>query len=392
MTLRAVGRGEAAGALRFVAPEGISVEPATVELAPPLAEGATRTVTLRIKARAGLARRPVRGPLRARRRHAGGGGDPAGLGRRGAQEGPPRAAAGPVGRAGAGVHDEGGRVQRRGHLPAGPGRPPPVRPLRHREFHLRLRGRPAGRRMALPRAAGQPAGLEFAGLAHVPRRRAAPVRVPRGPGRDPLPEPVARSRSRPCGWGTSTRSGAPVHDGTQEAPHKPVVADWLYFPHPTYRRGVLLRFSRKIPVTLHLPPLHPPGRRAGGRRVPGAVGGRGVPQLHHARGTTPMKAAVCRLVTVRETREEAAAGRKQPRRSTRRRLPSGDRCDETCDASGSWRLSESLAVSRPESRLRTRQLPAPIRPRESGGGSRRSRTETIPTSITTGARSMNCAG
>ena len=46
---------------------------------------------------------------------------------------------------------------------------------------------------------------------------------------------------------------APVHDGTQEAPHKPVVADWLYFPHPTYRQGVLVRFSKTTPVTLHLP-------------------------------------------------------------------------------------------------------------------------------------------
>ena len=48
--------------------------------------------------------------------------------------------------------------------------------------------------------------------------------------------------------------GPPVHNGTQEAPHLPVVADWLYFPHPTYRRGVLIRFSKKIPVTLHIPP------------------------------------------------------------------------------------------------------------------------------------------
>ena len=50
---------------------------------------------------------------------------------------------------------------------------------------------------------------------------------------------------------------APVHNGTQEAPHKPVVAAWLYFPHPTYRHGVLLRFSKTIPVTLHLPPPIP---------------------------------------------------------------------------------------------------------------------------------------
>src|SRR5262249_45451480 len=55
MTLRAVGRGEAAGALRFIAPTGISVEPGIVDLPPPLAEGGTRTVPLRIKARAGLA-------------------------------------------------------------------------------------------------------------------------------------------------------------------------------------------------------------------------------------------------------------------------------------------------------------------------------------------------
>ena len=45
----------------------------------------------------------------------------------------------------------------------------------------------------------------------------------------------------------------PVHNGTQEAPHLPVVADWLFFPHPAYRQGVLLRFSKKTPVTLFLP-------------------------------------------------------------------------------------------------------------------------------------------
>src|SRR6185295_10696896 len=55
MTLRAVGRGEAAGALRFVVPEGITVEPGTVELAPPLKEGETRRVAMKIKAREGLA-------------------------------------------------------------------------------------------------------------------------------------------------------------------------------------------------------------------------------------------------------------------------------------------------------------------------------------------------
>jgi len=37
-------------------------------------------------------------------------------------------------------------------------------------------------------------------------------------------------------------------------PHEPVVAEWLFFPHPIHRQGVLLRFSKKTAVTLHLPP------------------------------------------------------------------------------------------------------------------------------------------
>src|SRR5262249_10940422 len=41
------------------------------------------------------------------------------------------------------------------------------------------------------------------------------------------------------------------HNGTQRVPHEPVVADWLFFPHPVHRQGVLLRFSKKTPVTLH---------------------------------------------------------------------------------------------------------------------------------------------
>ena len=45
---------------------------------------------------------------------------------------------------------------------------------------------------------------------------------------------------------------APIHNGTQRVPHEPVIAEWLYFPHPKYRQGVLLRFGRKTPVTLYL--------------------------------------------------------------------------------------------------------------------------------------------
>ncbi len=47
---------------------------------------------------------------------------------------------------------------------------------------------------------------------------------------------------------------APVHNGTQRVPWGPVVAEWLFFPHPVHRQGVLIRFSKKTSVTLHIPP------------------------------------------------------------------------------------------------------------------------------------------
>ena len=50
---------------------------------------------------------------------------------------------------------------------------------------------------------------------------------------------------------------SPVHNGTQRVPHETVVAEWLFFPHPSYRQGVLLRFAKRTPVTLNLPTLYP---------------------------------------------------------------------------------------------------------------------------------------
>ena len=84
---------------------------------------------------------------------------------------------------------------------------------------------------------------------------------------------------------------APLHNGTQRVPHEPVVAEWLFFPHPVYRQGVLLRFSKKTPVTMHLPTIPTAGQRAGGRPLSDAVGGRGVPEFHDARGVARMKRA-----------------------------------------------------------------------------------------------------
>src|SRR4030095_7761869 len=45
---------------------------------------------------------------------------------------------------------------------------------------------------------------------------------------------------------------APVHNAPQRVPHEPVIADWLFFPHPVFDEGVLVRFSKRTPVTLYL--------------------------------------------------------------------------------------------------------------------------------------------
>ncbi len=46
---------------------------------------------------------------------------------------------------------------------------------------------------------------------------------------------------------------APIHNGEQRVPWEPVVAEWLFFPHPVYHQGVLIRFSKRTPVTLNIP-------------------------------------------------------------------------------------------------------------------------------------------
>jgi hypothetical protein len=253
MTLRAVGRGEAAGALRFVASEGISVEPATVGLAPPLAEGATRTVALRLKARAGL--------------------------RNGLFE----VRCEPVGDTPAGVEvlpvsvgvvlKKDRRVPRLAQWVArAPGYTMKVDefsgvgtylldPDGHRRFGRFttlnfIYGFGAVQRgsewlfraqQASQQVWNSPASLTFLGdgrLQHEFREDRVVIRYL---------NPSRAEHEQTMWLGNFDTLGAPVHNGTQEAPHKPVVAEWLYFPHPTYRQGVLVRFSKTTPVTLHLP-------------------------------------------------------------------------------------------------------------------------------------------
>jgi DNA polymerase III epsilon subunit-like protein len=69
---------------------------------------------------------------------------------------------------------------------------PPVRPFCHGQFHLRLRRGAAKQRLDLSRPAGLPAGLEFAVVAYIPRRRPAQLGIPRGPDSDQVSQSLAR--------------------------------------------------------------------------------------------------------------------------------------------------------------------------------------------------------
>jgi hypothetical protein len=257
MTLRAVGRGAAAGARRFFAPEGISVEPATVELAPPLAEGATRTVTLRIKARAGL----LNGLFEVRCEPVG--------------DTPAAVEVLPVSVGVVLKKDR--RVPRLAQWVArAPGYTMKVDefsgvgtylldPDGHRRFGRFttlnfIYGFGAVQRgsewlfraqQACQQVWNSPDSLTFLGdgrLQYELREERVVIRYV---------NPSRAGREQTMWLGNFDMLEAPIHNGKQEAPHKPVVADWLYFPHPTYRQGVLLRFSKTTRVTLHLPPPIP---------------------------------------------------------------------------------------------------------------------------------------
>jgi hypothetical protein len=255
MTLRAVGRGEAAGALRFIAPPGISVEPEIVELTPPLAEGGTRTVPLRIKARAGL---------------------PNGLFEVRSQ---------PVGETCAAVEtlpvSVGVVLKKDRRLPRlaqwvvrAPGYTMKVDEFSgvgtylldadgHRRFGRFATGNfiyglGAVQRgndwifraqQACQQVWSSPDSLTFLsdGRLHYQFRDDRIVIQYLNPPRAGQEQTI---------WlGNFDALEAPLHNGTQRVPHEPVVAEWLFFPHPVYRQGVLLRFSKKTPVTAYLPTI-----------------------------------------------------------------------------------------------------------------------------------------
>jgi hypothetical protein len=252
MTLRAVGHGEAGGALRFTAPEGISVEPEAVELSPPLVPGAERTVTLRVKARADLTNglfeilaKPVGETLAATESL------PVSVGV---------------------VLKKDRRIPRLAQWVArAPGYTMKVDEFSgvgtylldadgHRRFGRFatgnfLYGFGAVQRgndwifraqQACQQVWNSPTSLTFLSdgrLNYEFREDQIVIKYLNPP----------RANEEQTVWlGNFDMLEAPVHNGTQRVPHEPVVAEWLFFPHPIYRQGVLLRFSKKTPVTMHL--------------------------------------------------------------------------------------------------------------------------------------------
>jgi len=254
LTLRAVGTGEASGALRFIAPEGLSVEPETVRLSPPLAPGTERMIPVRVKARAGLA------------------------------NGLFEIVASPVGDTPAAVEllpvsvgvvlKKDRRVPRLAQwIARAPGYTMKVDEFSgvgtylldadgHRRFGRFATGNFIHGFGAVQRGSewifrvqqacqqvwSSPDSLTFLGdgrLQYEFREDRIVIKYLNPP----------RANEEQTLWlGNFDALQAPVHNGTQRVPHEPVVAEWLFFPHPIHRQGVLLRFSKKTAVTLHLPP------------------------------------------------------------------------------------------------------------------------------------------
>jgi len=255
MTLRAVGGGEAAGALRFIAPEGISVEPKTVDLSPPLSPGVERTVILRIKARAGLSN----GLFEVRSEPV--------------SETPANTETLPISVGVVLKKDR--RVPRLAQWVArAPGYTMKVDEFSGVSTYLldadghRRSGRFATGNFIYGFGAVQRSNdWIFRAQQACQQVWSSPdslIFLSDGRLRYDFREDrilikylnPSRAEQEQTVWlGNFDALQAPVHNGTQRVPHEPVVAEWLFFPHPSYRQGVLLRFSKKTPVTMHLPSI-----------------------------------------------------------------------------------------------------------------------------------------
>jgi hypothetical protein len=252
MTLRAVGRGAASGALQFIAPKGISVAPEAVELSPPLEQGTERPVTLRIKAETDL---------------------PDGLF---------EVVAKPVGETRAAIETlpvsvgvvlkKDRRIPRLSQWVArAPGYTMKVDEFSgvgtylldshgHRRFGRFatgnfIHGFGAVQRgndwifraqQACQQVWSSPTSLTFLSDGRLNYEfREDDIRIK-------YLNPSRANEEQTMWLGNFDMLEAPVHNGTQRVPHEPVIAEWLFFPHPAFDEGVLVRFSKRTPVTLHL--------------------------------------------------------------------------------------------------------------------------------------------
>lgn len=254
MTLRAVGSGEAAGTYRFVAPDGISVEPAAITISPPLAPGVERAITLRVEAQSGLSN---------------------GLFEIVAEPSEQTAAAPASLPVSVGVVlKKDRRVPRLAQwIARAPGYTMKVDEFSgvgsylldadgHRRFGRFATGNFIYGFGAMQRGSewlfrvqqgcqqvwSSRDTLTFLGdgrLQYEFREDRIVIKYLNAP----------RANEEQTMWLANFDAlQAPIHNGTQRVPHEPVVAEWLFFPHPVHREGVLVRFSKKTSVTLHLSP------------------------------------------------------------------------------------------------------------------------------------------
>jgi hypothetical protein len=253
MTLRAAGSGEVSGSIRFTAPEGISVEPSSVDLAPPLAEGGERRVELTVKCREGL----TSGLFEINAEPVG--------------DTPAAAAILPVSVGVVLKKDR--RIPRLAQWVARA----PNYTMKIDEFSgvgtylLDADGHRRFGRFATGNFLYGFGGLQR-GNEWIFRAQQACQQVWSAPtsltflsdGRQHYEfledrivirylNPSRAAEEQTMWLANFDALEPPVHNGTQRVPHEPVIADWLYFPHPEYRQGVLVRFSKKTAVTMHIP-------------------------------------------------------------------------------------------------------------------------------------------
>jgi len=67
-----------------------------------------------------------------------------------------------------------------------------------------------------------------------------------------IAQPIDPTKTWTMWMGTFEGLDAPVHTGKQEQPWLPIIADWLFFPHPIYRQGILLTPPPQAPVNYAL--------------------------------------------------------------------------------------------------------------------------------------------